>query len=227
VMRTKKQSQSRRDFMRACLLAGAALAVPRWVSSGRAGGALDHRRGVFHTVEPVPAETAILSPDLNIIPRSKWVAYAPRLSLVKPASVFTRLTVHHAGAGINMHLRQDDVVFDLNGILEGHLQKDYGDIGYHFIVDRAGRIWEGRSLAYEGAHVSGMNEQNIGVMLLGNFEEQQPAADQISALFILVDILREKYDISGESVYGHCDLGQSACPGRQLYVPYLAELKQL
>ncbi len=225
-MQYQKKFQSRRDFMRACLLAGAALAVPRWVSGGRADEASDQLRSVLHAVEPTPVPPIILSSDLNIIPRSKWVAYATRLSLVKPASAFTRLTVHHAGTGVNVHLRQEDVIFDLNGILEAHLQQHYGDIGYHFIVDRAGRIWEGRSLAYEGAHVCGMNDENIGVMLLGNFEEQYPAAEQVSALFMLVEDLREKYDISGESVYGHRDLGQSACPGKHLYIPYLAELKQ-
>ena len=202
----------RRDFLRTCLLAGAALAVPRWLSGG--------------LVSPLPVESPLLD-GLKFYPRSSWVAFAPRPALIKPAHVFTRLTVHHAGNSVNKHLRQADVVFDLNGILEAHLQKNYGDIGYHFIIDYAGRIWEGRPLVYEGAHVSGMNEQNLGVMLLGNFEEQQPSAAQISALFLTVDALREKYPISNDEIYGHCDLGQSACPGKRLYSPYVGELRQL
>lgn len=225
-MNTMRQlpSQTRRDFMRACLLAAAALAVPRRMLGGRA----DEPPPLHGDLPPrvAPAAPAVLSPDLHILPRSSWMAFSPRLSLVKPADGFTRLTVHHAGTGVNMHLGQDEVVFDLNGILEAHLQKNYGDIGYHFIIDRAGRIWEGRSLAHEGAHVSGMNEHNIGVMLLGNFDEQQPASRQVFALFLLADVLRDTYDIDGESVFGHCDLGQSACPGRHLYAPYLAELKR-
>jgi hypothetical protein len=188
------------------------LAVPRWLSAG--------------LVDPTEAEMYRISPDIRIYPRSTWMAFTPRLAQLRPAKNFTRLTVHHAGNGVNLHLRQEDVVLDLNGILEAHLQNHYGDIGYHFMIDRAGRIWEGRSLAYEGAHVAGMNMQNIGVMLLGNFDEQKPAAEQVSALFMLVDVLLEKYDISGEEIYGHCDLAQSACPGRNLYEPYLGELRQ-
>lgn len=204
---------SRRDFMRAGLLAGAALALPRWIS-GR-------------LVNPPPAATAPrLFPDLDIYARSSWSAMAPRLALIKLATVYSRLTVHHAGNIMNTHVQQEDVVADLNGILAAHLQKNYGDIGYHFIIDYAGRIWEGRSLAFEGAHVSGMNEQNLGIMLLGNFEEQHPSADQIDSLFQLVDALRLKYILPHGSIYGHCDLGQSVCPGKHLYAPFVAELKQ-
>ncbi len=225
-MQPFQQSQSRREFLRACLAAGAALAVPRWLKGGRAEEASEPFREMVRTQNPSPSAPPVLSPELGIRPRSAWIAHASRPALLRPASAFTRLTVHHEGNGINTHLRPEDVIFDLNGVLEAHLQQSYGDIGYHFVIDRAGRIWEGRPLAYEGAHVSGMNEQNLGVMLLGNFEEQDPATDQIAALFLLVDALREACEIDGGSIYGHCDLGQSACPGRHLYAPYLAELKR-
>lgn len=211
-MSQHQHSQSRRDFLRGCLLAAGALAVPRWVTGG--------------LINPAPTVATPLGSDLKIFPRSVWSGFSPRFARIKPAKIFTRLTVHHAGNGVNTHARLEEVVLDLNGILESHLQNNYGDIGYHFIVDYAGRIWEGRSLAYEGAHVSGMNEQNLGVMLLGNFDEQAPSPAQVSALFAVVSTLQDKYAISYDSIYGHCDLGQSACPGKHLYAPYVAELRQ-
>jgi len=203
---------SRRNFLRTGLLAGAALAVPRWIS-GR-------------PVSPAPVAAPRLLPDLNIHPRSTWSAFAPRPALIRPATVFSRLTIHHSGNTTNMHVQREDVVADLNGILAAHLQQNYGDIGYHFIVDYAGRIWEGRSLAFEGAHVSGMNKQNMGIVLLGNFEEQEPSSDQIDSLFQLVDSLQCRYALPHGSIYGHCDLGQSVCPGKHLYAPFVTELKQ-
>ncbi len=211
-MKPSPSNPARRDFLRTCLLAGAALAVPRWLSGG--------------LVSRVPVACPSLD-GLEVYPRSSWVALTPRFSRIRAAHGFTRLTVHHTGASVNTHLRQEDVVLDLNGILAAHLQQNYGDIAYHFIIDYAGRIWEGRPLAYEGAHVSGMNRQNLGVMLLGNFEEQQPSAAQIAALFLTVDALQETYPISSDEIYGHCDLGQSACPGKHLYSPFIGELRQL
>ena len=70
---------------------------------------------------------------------------------------------------------------------------------------------------WTGPHVSGANDANIGVALLGNFEQQKPSADQVLALKRLVVDLRTTYRISTQSVFGHRDLGSSVCPGKHLY----------
>jgi N-acetyl-anhydromuramyl-L-alanine amidase AmpD len=84
-------------------------------------------------------------------------------------------------------------------------------------LDYAGRVWEGRSLVYEGAHVVCQNERNIGIMLLGNFEAQSPSPAQRESVKRLIALLRERYKIKPHRVFGHCDLGHSVCPGRHLY----------
>lgn len=212
-LQRKTMMQSRRGFLRTCIFACSAFMFGKW-AFGR----------VF---DPFPWDAGLnnLTPCLHIIPRSAWSTFEPVLSRLNQATDFSRLTVHHAGNMVNTHIHWDSVVHDLNGILGAHMHGDYGDIGYHFIIDYAGRIWEGRPLFYEGAHVSGQNIENIGVMLLGNFEEQRPAPDQISSLFKLVNALIKKYSISKDSIYGHCDLGQSICPGKYLYKPYVGQLQ--
>ena len=97
-------------------------------------------------------------------------------------------------------------------------------MGYHFVIDSVGRIWEARSLAYEGAHTSGQNEGNIGLMLLGNFEEQVPPAAQLQSLEHAVNRLRDRFRIKQHRVYGHRDLAQSLCPGKALY-PLIKDLR--
>ena len=92
-------------------------------------------------------------------------------------------------------------------------------------MDYVGRVWEARSLAYEGAHVAGQNERNLGVMLLGNYEQQAPSVTQITSLEAVVQALRERYGIKRHRVYGHRDLGQSVCLGAHLY-PHVEKLKQ-
>lgn len=149
--------------------------------------------------------------------RSTWTDMVPKPWLMSGAGHYDRLTIHHAGETTNFNLDKNAVIRDLEGVLTEHVERHYGDIGYHFIIDYAGRVWEGRSLAYDGAHVSGQNDNNIAVMLLGNFEKQKPSAAQLASMKQLVELLREHFRIKRYRIYSHRDLGQSACPGRHLY----------
>lgn len=210
----KRALPSRRQFLKGFLLAGAALAVERVT------GALP-----IDALIAEPVSKPVL-PRIHVIQRSAWSSLKPRLSLLDNALTFNRLTVHHAGMAVNTHMQWDAVISDLNILQEGHLNRNYGDIGYHFIIDYTGRIWEGRSLRFEGAHVYNANKQNLGVMLLGNFEKQYPAPAQITSLLLMVRALQRKYRIPASSLYGHCDLGPSACPGMRLYSPFVRQLRQ-
>lgn len=165
-------------------------------------------------------------PALTFIRRADWSGFQPNLRRLNEVLEFTRLTIHHEGNAVNMETDEEQVRNHLNGILEAHLERRFGDIAYHFMVDYAGRIWEGRSLLRQGAHVASQNSNNIGVMLLGNFEEQDPAPAQLRALDKLVAILRKQYGIPRSSVFGHCDIGATLCPGRRLYEPYILAMRE-
>jgi N-acetyl-anhydromuramyl-L-alanine amidase AmpD len=91
-----------------------------------------------------------------------------------------------------------------------------GDIGYHFIIDRAGRIWEGRPLIYQGAHVKDENEHNLGIMTLGNFDRQSPTTAQLMTLQHMLAYLRHQYSVPVSKVYTHQELNPTACPGLHL-----------
>ena len=158
------------------------------------------------------------------VSRAAWADTDPRLDRLHRADGFSRLTIHHTGTQSNFHTHRNAVHVDLDGILTGHMDLNYGDIGYHFVIDYAGRVWEGRSLDYEGAHVGRHNRGNIGVMLLGNFERQEPAPAQVAAMVRLAEDLRLRFAIARREVYGHRDLGHSLCPGRLLY-PEVQKLK--
>ena len=165
-----------------------------------------------------------ISSKLPVLRREQWTDLKPRPWLMREAGSFNRLTVHHAGLAVNTHTVKNAVITDLQNILAGHVKKNYADIGYHLVVDFAGRVWEGRSLAYEGAHVSGQNERNVAVMLLGNFEKQRASEQQVSTMTQLIGLLRKEYDIKPHRIYGHRDLGASVCPGKNIY-PYLKNFR--
>ena len=48
------------------------------------------------------------------------------------------------------------------------------DIGYHFVIDRDGKIYEARSLDQRGAHVGTHNTGNIGISLIGCYGTSCP-----------------------------------------------------
>jgi len=131
--------------------------------------------------------------------------------------VVERMTVHHEGW---TPVWFDDVQSTskrLESIRRSHLKRfQAGDIGYHFVIDRAGRVWQGRDLRYQGAHVRDHNANNIGVMVLGNFDLQRPTKAQLSTLGFTLAQLMQRYRILSKHVVTHQELNVTSCPGKSL-----------
>jgi hypothetical protein len=161
---------------------------------------------------------------LSVMKRDRWASASPDPRRLRRAYGYDKITVHHSGATRNYHTVENAVIHDIECICAGHRSRRYGDIGYHFILDYAGRVWEGRGLPYQGAHVLGRNVGNIGIMLLGNFDDQSPSAKQLASLKKLVSALCASLSITPARVYGHRDIGASSCPGRNLY-PHIPRLR--
>jgi hypothetical protein len=95
--------------------------------------------------------------------------------------------------------------------------RGYGDIGYHYLIDPYGRVFEGRQIQWQGAHANKENNiQNIGVCLLGNFEQQKPAGPALEALERVLGSLRAKHKIALDRVYLHGEFRGTDCPGENL-----------
>ncbi len=204
-----------------------ALTRRRFLRLGAAGAAagLLARPTRAAIAAPVPIDDLTFLPEtLTVIRRGDWRSARPKLWMLRAAGAFKRMTVHHQGARVCTECAVNAVMADVDAIYAGHFGRRYGDIGYHFVVDFAGRVWEGRSLAYEGAHVESQNVGNIGILLLGNYEEQTPSTEAVQTLVRLTGALRGRFGVPPHGIYGHRDLGASVCPGKRLY-PYVAELR--
>ena len=194
-------------------------------AAGALGGLLARRAGAAVVKAPLDVVAlGFLPASLTLIARADWQSPKPKTWLLREAGGFDRLTVHHQGGRVCRESAVNAVMADVDAVFAGHFSRRYGDIGYHFMIDYAGRVWEGRSLSYEGAHVESQNGGNIGVLLLGNYEAQIPSDDAVQSLARLTYALREQFGIKRHRVYGHRDLGASVCPGKHLY-PYVGELR--
>ncbi|MBL8860642.1 MAG: N-acetylmuramoyl-L-alanine amidase [Planctomycetes bacterium] len=157
------------------------------------------------------------------IARADWGALRAKPALMdRTSGPYSRITIHHSADN-------DPVVLDgspgrtfaaARDIQRAHMngkETRYGDIGYHFLIDPFGRVLEGRDLAYQGAHAMGDNNiKNVGICLIGNFDQDKPSEAALGALRRLVDDLRGRYSIPRERVYGHRDLRVTRCPGENL-----------
>lgn len=187
--------------------------------------------GTAPAVARAPAkarETEAVTADVR--PRSDWNPTAPIRGRLDPMGTAYRITVHHSAIFLRDGSAQA-AASQLRRIQREHMQRPdepYGDIGYHYLIDPAGRIWQGRELRYQGAHARDDNNRgNIGICILGNFvrgrDGQRPTAEELAALRTLIQSLSQRYGIGGDQIHCHSDFVKTACPG-----PYLkAEVEKI
>jgi N-acetylmuramoyl-L-alanine amidase len=193
-------------------------------------------RGPAGTSPPPPA------PRPDIVPRSAWRAdeslVRERASTIRTVRV---VFVHHTGQPNDYDC--DEVPRMLRQLEAEHIARGWDDLGYNFIVDHCGRIYEGRSGALrrsvEGAHTKGFNARSLGIAALGTFDGPggvpRPMLDSIAAVAAWklrpgVDPRRtsELVSSSDESrfdkgdharfhaITGHRDAYETDCPGDAL-----------
>ena len=154
---------------------------------------------------------------VRVIPRSTWAKADPVQARINKMGDVDMITVHHEGWTPVWFDDTRTTADRIETIRKSHLERlRAGDIGYHYVVDRAGRVWEGRNIAYQGAHVSENNENNLGIMCMGNFDQQQPSPAQLAALRSTLVALMKQHRVPVRKVYTHQEIKPTSCPGRVL-----------
>jgi len=100
-------------------------------------------------------------------------------------------------------------------IRQWHLDRGWSDIGYHFVVELDGTVYDGRPLEIAGAHARGHNSQSIGICYVGGVDSDMEAKDtrtneQAIALVELITSLKERFPEA--IVIGHRDVSEKECP---------------
>ncbi|MEM8525201.1 MAG: N-acetylmuramoyl-L-alanine amidase [Bacteroidota bacterium] len=143
------------------------------------------------------------------------------------ANTVTHLIVHHS-AGVNVANDWSAVV---RSIWDFHVNtRGWDDVGYNWLVDPNGVIYEGRGTNLIGAHFCGRNTNTEGICLLGDFTNITPTEEAFNKLvqFLawkscdrdLYPIDRVRHAPSGKNllqVSGHRDGCATACPGNSFY----------
>jgi hypothetical protein len=162
------------------------------------------------------------------------------------------ITVHHTADGST----DPDPAARVRSIYRNQaVTSGFGDIGYQFLIDDTGVLYEGRwsgadgtpgfnaeGLMVNGAHVAGYNAGNVGVALLGDFTATLPTDAAYHALVHLLGVLttwrgidplatvRYVNPISGAAatvpaIPGHRNWAATLCPGDR-FAPMLGQLRE-
>ncbi len=181
----------------------------------------------------ISLQTASYTPKPVIYSRAQWGAD----ERMREKSSLHYYEVHagfvHHTVNANDYTRAE-VPGIIRSIYAYHTQsKGWSDIGYNFVVDRFGRIWEGRYGGVDrpvvGAHTLNYNENSFAMSAIGNYDIKQPSGAMVQAYGALfawklslhgVDASSTRQWVGSkyfEAINGHRDAGQTACPGRYLY----------
>ena len=149
---------------------------------------------------------------MNIIDRAGWNARAP-LRVSHIATPTPRLWLHHTAA-------ESHGPGGVRSTQNYHMDtKGWADIGYSFLVDDDGSVYEGRGAGVAGAHTEGDNTGSHGIACMGDYGERPPTPAMLDAVVgLVVHGYRHRW-WPGHLTGGHRDApgAQTACPGSTLY----------
>ena len=196
-------------------------------------GMSDGARTVTRTALPRAAGAAVAQPA--VLPRSAWGADeslrfdANGQEKWPPAFHATKkLVVHHTDTP-NGETDATTVASRLRSIYHYHaVTQGWGDIGYNFLVDEAGRVYEGRhsrdyapgappsgddaqGRGVTGAHTSGWNSGTVGIALLGTLTSRDagPAARSSLEELLAWEAGRNAIDPQGRTAFTNPSSGST------------------
>ena len=163
--------------------------------------------------EPPPAAASITAPRVAqpaVVTRAQWGADELLRAAGPPAvAPVAKLIVHHTATTNN----DPDPAATIRAIYAFHTQtRGWDDIGYNFLVDARGRVYEGRFArtyapgevptgedvdgnAVIGAHAEGVNTGSVGIALLGDFTAASPTSASVDGLKAMLAWETDRHDL--------------------------------
>ncbi|MCL1801889.1 MAG: N-acetylmuramoyl-L-alanine amidase, partial [Promicromonosporaceae bacterium] len=213
---------------------------------------------------PVLAQTGIsgawaaqnVAAQPAIITRAQWGAQTPHWKngsscTMNSETALKGAVIHHTAGG-NSYATQAAAMQQIRNDQAYHISLNWCDLGYNFVVDKWGNIYEGRAGSINspviGAHAAGFNTGTVGISMLGNYDIVDTPAVMVDAVGQIAGWMLGRfggvdpqstisyYSASGSTkwkagstvrlpaISGHRDVGNTACPGSRGY-PQMARIR--
>ncbi|MFS0700175.1 SpaA isopeptide-forming pilin-related protein, partial [Cellulomonas sp. 179-A 4D5 NHS] len=181
----------------------------------------------------------------GVVSRAEWGAPATTPCAPDSAQRLVGAVVHHS-ASTNAYASQAEARAAIRGFYAYHTEsRGWCDIGYNFLVDKWGTVYEGRAGSMTGAvigvHAGGFNTGTMGVSMIGDYSSVTPSAATLEGVSSIIAWRLAAYGadpqgsmsyhtLGGENskipanttislpvVFAHRDVASTACPGQQGY----------
>ncbi len=171
-----------------------------------------------------------INSTLNIKKRGDWSTRTPDVSEHEEDRCYSIVTIHHAGDyDIDTPLEVEEKHMGDRCTFCFSSPNGWTDIGYHYLINDKGQIYEGRQIGYKGSHVGGNNSYKIGINFLNDYNTEgwlRGGKDPLSRLQFLscinlIKTLKEYFplqELGGHKDYAvNSDDDENFCPGNILY----------
>ncbi len=167
------------------------------------------------TTTSAPQTTTTVAPiaAFTVICKEAWGAL-PIAGEFKQHTI-DRITVHHTGVVLADNSAAPE---QLRGHQEFHQSRGWPDIAYHYVIDAAGNIYEGRPVDAVGD--TGTDYDPTGHFLVcceGDFNQQPITPEQYRSLIEVLAWGAEAFGVDPATIQGHRDVAATSCPGDRLY----------
>ncbi len=210
--------------VRATLSRGMAMATPTLESLRLV--AIDARQGPVVSAVSAPVVSVTPTPP-TIISRAGWGANESYMAWEPEYDSVSHFVIHHT-VTVN---GDSDPAATVRAIYYYHaVSLEWGDVGYNYLIDGQGRIYEGR-YGGEGVvagHARPYNSGTIGIAILGNYASTSVPTAAVASLQELVAWKAALHAVHpGQSsflldgtfpnIMGHRDCNLTTCPGDRAY----------
>jgi len=179
----------------------------------------------------LPGAISNVPPGVDFLDRQQWRAERPALPMHRHS--LDRITIHHTATRQNPDRPLADKLRGLqrfsqteSTLASGRTKPVWADIPYHFYIDAAGHVAEGRTLRFAGDSNTAYDPTgHVLIVLEGNFEEEVPTLEQLQSLARLTWWHSRRWGVPAERIGVHNHFANTLCPGRNLefYLPWLRE----
>lgn len=146
--------------------------------------------------------------------RDKWGAQPLTDSI--PEHTIDRITIHHSGVVFTGDKSSEQYLSDLQSWSRS--EKGWIDIPYHYLIDLAGGVYQGRPERFPGDTNTEYDPTgHLLISVIGNYQEQEFTAVQYESLVKLLVYLCRLHQVEPQMIKAHKDYTETVCPGKNIY----------